>query len=128
MVRRLIPTLRWMILLAGLRRIIDVQIRSVGIDLGKTTFHLIALSAAGQGAVAEEVHPEAAHHFYREPADFLDRDGGLFGGSLPRPGSETTRPQREADSGSVREAVCEVQQKRLPRCGSDRRSCRPPEH
>ena len=48
MVRRLIPTLRWMILLAGLRRIIDMQIRSVGIDLGKTTFHLVALSAAGK--------------------------------------------------------------------------------
>ena len=45
MVRRLVPTLRWMILLAGLRRIIDMQIRSVGIDLGKTTFHLVALSA-----------------------------------------------------------------------------------
>jgi hypothetical protein len=28
---------------AGSRRIIDVQIRSVGIDLGKTTFHLVAL-------------------------------------------------------------------------------------
>jgi transposase len=38
----------WMILLAGLRRIIDMQIRSVGIDLGKTTFHLVALSAAGK--------------------------------------------------------------------------------
>src|ERR1700692_1687728 len=46
MVRRLISTLRWVILLAGSRRIIDMQIRSVGIDLGKTTFHVVALSAA----------------------------------------------------------------------------------
>ncbi len=30
------------------RRIIDMQIRSVGIDLGKTTFHLVALGAAGK--------------------------------------------------------------------------------
>jgi hypothetical protein len=37
-----------MILLAGLRRIIDMQIHSVGSDLGKTTFHLVALSAAGK--------------------------------------------------------------------------------
>jgi transposase len=36
------------IVLAGSRRIIDMQIRSVGIDLGKTTFHLVALSAAGK--------------------------------------------------------------------------------
>jgi transposase len=36
------------IVLADSRRIIDMQIRSVGIDLGKTTFHLVALSAAGK--------------------------------------------------------------------------------
>jgi transposase len=35
-------------LLAGSRRIIDMQIRSVGIDLGKTTFHVVALNAAGK--------------------------------------------------------------------------------
>jgi hypothetical protein len=34
--------------LAGSRRIIDMQIRSVGIDPGKTTFHLVALSAVGK--------------------------------------------------------------------------------
>jgi transposase len=48
MVRRLISTLEWVILLAGSRRIIDMQIRSVGIDLGKTTFHLVALNASGK--------------------------------------------------------------------------------
>jgi transposase len=36
------------IVLAGSRRIIDMQIRSIGIDLGKATFHLVALSAAGK--------------------------------------------------------------------------------
>src|ERR1700729_3714472 len=35
-------------LLADSRSIIDMQIRSVGIDLGKTTFHLVALDAAGK--------------------------------------------------------------------------------
>jgi hypothetical protein len=30
------------------RKIIDMQIHSVGIDLGKTTFHLVALGAAGK--------------------------------------------------------------------------------
>jgi transposase len=39
----------WVILLAGyFRRIIDMQIRSVGIDLGKTTFHLVALGDNGK--------------------------------------------------------------------------------
>jgi transposase len=34
-------------LVAGSRRIIDMQIRSAGIDLGKTTFHLVALGDNG---------------------------------------------------------------------------------
>ena len=34
--------------MAGSRRIIDTQIHSVDIDLGKTTFHLVTLSAAGK--------------------------------------------------------------------------------
>jgi transposase len=36
------------ILLAGSRRIIDMQIHSVGIDLGKTTFHVVALGESGK--------------------------------------------------------------------------------
>jgi predicted NBD/HSP70 family sugar kinase len=45
-----------------------MQIHSVGIDLGKTIFHLVALSAAGKVLMREEVHSEAAHHFHREHA------------------------------------------------------------
>jgi hypothetical protein len=39
----------WLIVLAvSSRRIIDMQIRSVGIDHGKTTFHLVALGHSGK--------------------------------------------------------------------------------
>src|SRR5260370_3835023 len=48
MVRRLNFTVMWRILWAGSRRIIDMQIRSVGIDLGKTTFHLVVLGDNGK--------------------------------------------------------------------------------
>src|ERR1700686_3594360 len=48
MVRRLNFTVVWRILWADSRRIIDMQIRSVGIDLGKTTFHLVALGDNGK--------------------------------------------------------------------------------
>ena len=48
MLRRLNFTVVWRILWAGSRRIIDMQIRSVGIDLGKTTFHLVALGDKGK--------------------------------------------------------------------------------
>jgi transposase len=48
MVRRSILPEAWKMVLAGSSRIIDKQIRWVGIDLGKTTFHLVALGAAGE--------------------------------------------------------------------------------
>ena len=54
MVRRLISTVRWVILEASSRKIIDMQIHSVGIDLGKTTFHLVALGAAGKVLVKKK--------------------------------------------------------------------------
>ena len=44
-ITRLLP-LRRSIEAAVLRRIIDMQIHSIGIDLGKTTFHLVALGAS----------------------------------------------------------------------------------
>ena len=47
-----------------------MQIHSVGIDLGKTTFHLVALGAAGK---VQEVHPEAAVGLYREHADLQSK-------------------------------------------------------
>jgi hypothetical protein len=36
------------------RRIIDMQIHSVGIDLGKTTFHLVAVGAADKVLVRKK--------------------------------------------------------------------------
>jgi hypothetical protein len=36
------------------RRIIDMQIHSVGIDLGKTTFHLVGLGAVGKVLVRKK--------------------------------------------------------------------------
>jgi hypothetical protein len=32
-----------------LKRIIDMQFQSIGINLGETAFHLVALGAAGKG-------------------------------------------------------------------------------
>jgi transposase len=36
------------------KRITYMQIRSVGIDLGKTTFHLVPLEAAGKDVVKKK--------------------------------------------------------------------------
>jgi hypothetical protein len=45
-----------------------MQIRSVGIDLGKTTFHLVALSAAGKELLRKKFHAEAANYVYSQHA------------------------------------------------------------
>ena len=62
-----------------------MQIQSVGIDLGKTTFHLVAFGSSRQAAGEEEVHAEAAAGIHGQPADFADRPGGLRRGSLSWP-------------------------------------------
>jgi hypothetical protein len=92
MVRRLISTLQWVILLAGSRRIIDMQIRSVGIDLGKTTFHLVALSAAGKVLLRKKFTQKQLITFTANMQTYLIGNGGLFRRSLPRTCSARTGP------------------------------------
>ena len=63
-----------------------MQIHSVGIDLGKTTFHLVALGAAG--ACEEEVHATTAADVHRKHADVADwaghvREHIFLGRALP---------------------------------------------
>ena len=86
-----------------------MQIRSVGIDLGKTTFHLVALGAAGKVLMKKKFSQKQL----REHADFVDWSRSLLGGALPRTSFEATGPRRAIDSSAVREAVCEVQQERF---------------
>ena len=69
-----------------------MRIRSVGIDLGKTTFHLVALGENGKVLLRKKFTAEAAHHFYRQDADFPGRDGGVFRSTLPRTCAARTRP------------------------------------
>ena len=69
-----------------------MQIHSVGIDLGKTTFHLVALGAAGKVLVRKKFTQRAAAHVYREHADFADRDGGMFRSALSRTRVAEARP------------------------------------
>ena len=59
-----------------------MQIRSVGIDLGKTTFHLVALGDNGKVLLKKKFTPEAADYFHSEPADHSDRPGGMCRSAL----------------------------------------------
>jgi transposase len=72
-----------------------MQIRSVGIDLGKTTFNLVALSATGKVLLRKK---------------FTQKQLVMFTANL-----QTSLIGMEACSGAHFLG--------LPRCGSDRRSC-----
>ncbi len=93
-----------------------MQIHSIGIDLGKTTFHLVALGAAGKVLVKKKFYTEAAAGLHGQPADFACRPRSLFWSALPWPGTAEARPRCSADRGAVREAFCEDEQERFHRC------------
>ena len=63
-----------------------MHITSIGIDLGKTTFHLVALDDHEQGGAQQEVLPQATAGLYCEPANLPDWDRSVFGSALHRRG------------------------------------------
>ena len=69
-----------------------MQIRSVGIDLGKTTFHLVALGDNGKVLLKKRFTQKQLIAFTANLSDLPDRDGSMFGVALPRPGFTGTRP------------------------------------
>jgi hypothetical protein len=70
--------------------------------------------------VEEEVHIASVADVYREHADIADRLGSLFRSALSGTGIAEARSRCAADPSPVREALCEVEQERLRRCGGDR--------
>ena len=56
-----------------------MQIHSVGIDLGKTTFHFVALGAGGKVLAKKKFTQRQLADVHRQHADFADRVGSLFG-------------------------------------------------
>jgi len=65
-------------LVAGSRRIIDMEFRSVGIDLGKTTFHLVALGDNGKVLLKKKFTQKQLITFTANLAELCDRSGGMF--------------------------------------------------
>ena len=89
-----------------------MQIRSVGIDLGKTTFHLVALGAASKVLMKKKFSQKQLLAFTANMQTSLIGleacPGAHFlGRALRQQGHDAI------DSSAVREAVCEVQQERV---------------
>ena len=69
-----------------------MNIRSIGIDLGKTTFHLVALGERGKVIVRKKAVTQATVGIHGEHEPRRDWHGGLFGLSLSGPRFVATRP------------------------------------
>ena len=67
-----------------------MQITSIGIDLGKATFHLVALGEHGKVRCAKEVLAQLTVGLHRKAEKLSDRHGGMFGCAFPR--RSTARP------------------------------------
>ena len=55
-----------------------MEIHTIGIDLGKTVFHLVGLNPRGEVVVAQEVLAESDFALHGELACLLDWYGGLW--------------------------------------------------
>jgi transposase len=67
------------------RRIIAMQIKSIGIDLGKTTFHLLALGSRGQVVVRKKFSRQQLLLYTANLPASLIGMGGLCGVALSGP-------------------------------------------
>jgi hypothetical protein len=85
-----------------------MQIRSVGIDLGKTTFHLVGLGAAGKVLVRKKFTQRQLLTYTANLQTSVIGLEACSGSSLPGPCLAEAGPRCAAYRSSVREAVCEV--------------------
>jgi hypothetical protein len=70
---------------------------------------------------SEEIVSQAVTALYGEFAGKTDRHGGLRRCALSEPSTSRSGSRRPSDAGPIRQALCEDEQERLHRCGSDRR-------
>ncbi len=116
--RRDYPASSWGI--RGSRRKPIMELHTIGIDLGKTGFHLVGLNRRGEVAAAQEVLADATVALHSEPESRFDWHGSLWGSTFSRTRIARTRPCCRADASSICKAVGEDEQERLYRCGSRR--------
>ena len=64
-----------------------MELHTIGIDLGKTVFHLVGLNLRGEVVVRKKSSRKQLLHFKASPAGRIDGHGSLRKGSFARAGS-----------------------------------------
>jgi hypothetical protein len=101
-----------------------MKIASIGIDIGKTTFHLVALDEHSSIVIRKKFSRKALLAYSAKLTTSLI---GMEArrGALPGPTAARARAPGSVDPRAVREALPRGEQERLPGCGSDSRSRHP---
>ena len=87
-----------------------MNIHSIGIDLGKTTFPPRRAWRPRHHPIEEEVVPEATPGVNGQSASITDRAGSLLRIAFSSASAAWTGARCAADSSSVRQTVSEVEQ------------------
>jgi hypothetical protein len=99
-----------------------MQIYSVGIDLGKTTFRLVALGASGKVLVRKKFTQKQLLIFTAKMQTSLIGLEACSGAHFL--GRALRKQGHDVRLIAVREAICEVEQERLRGCRGHRGGCR----
>lgn len=89
-----------------------MHIASIGIDIGKTIFHLVGLDEQGGIVVRKKFSRQQTAGVHGQCIDSVDRHRGLWWGALSGPGDWRSRASGATDSRAVCEALPQVEQER----------------
>jgi len=91
-------------------------VATIGLDIGKNTFHLVGLDKRGAIVMRIKVsRNQLLRRLVNLPACLLGLEAGFWLASHSPP-DPATRARRSADPRPVRQAFPEGTQERLPRC------------
>src|SRR3984885_13231288 len=105
-----------------------MELFTLGIDLGKTTFHLVGMNQRGEVVLRKTILSSAAVALYCEPEGEADRHGSMRGIAFSGAGVAGARARGTADSSAICEALRQDEQERLHRRRSHRRSSGKTDH
>jgi hypothetical protein len=98
-----------------------MHIASIGIDLGKNTFHLVALGDRNKVLLGKKFSRAQLLAYTANLPILFDRSGGMCGSAWFGIRAARARAPGATDPGAVCKALSEIQQERLPRYRSHRR-------
>ena len=90
-----------------------MELHTIGIDLGKTVFHLVGLNLCGEVVVRKKFSRKTTSALHCQPAGQGNWYGSLRRVSLSRAGSERAGSRGAADAGAVCQALRKDEQERL---------------